>query len=91
MRPVIAEQQPPRPHNLEVLIEEQARNDLVDTWEICQNARREVRRSLDAGEAPEGTPVHATLTSILGLVEPAFLYTCTRRRQPGTRGRFRAT
>jgi hypothetical protein len=91
MRPVIAEQQPPRPPNLEVLIEEQARNDLVDTWEICQNVRREVRRSLDAGEAPEGTPVHATLTSILGLVEPAFLYTRTRRRQPGARGRFRAT
>ncbi|KAK2447475.1 protein MAIN-LIKE [Trifolium repens] len=91
MRPVIAEQQPPRPPNLEVLIEEQARNDLVDTWEICQNMRREVRRSLDAGEAPEGTPVHATLTSILGLVESAFLYTRTRRRQPGTRGRFRAT
>ncbi|KAK2413514.1 protein MAIN-LIKE [Trifolium repens] len=91
MRPVIAEQQPPRPPNLEVLIEEQTRNDLVDTWEICQNVRREVRRSLDAGEAPEGTPVHATLTSILGLVEPAFLYTRTRRRQPGTRGRFRAT
>jgi hypothetical protein len=50
-----------------------------------------VRRSLDAGEAREGTPVHATLTRILGFVEPAFLYTRTRRRQPGARGRFRAT
>jgi hypothetical protein len=52
MRPFTAEQQPPRPPNLEVLIEEQARNDLADTWEICQDVRREVRRSLDAGEAP---------------------------------------
>ncbi|KAK2388928.1 protein MAIN-LIKE [Trifolium repens] len=91
MRPVIADQQPPRPPNLEVLIEEQARNDLVDTWEICQDVRREVRRSLDVGEAPEGTHVHGTLNRILGLVEPAFLYTRTRRRQSGARGRFRAT
>ncbi|KAK2365788.1 hypothetical protein QL285_079247 [Trifolium repens] len=85
------DRQPPRPPNLEVLIEEQARNNLADTWEIGQDVRREVRRSLDAGEAPEGTPVHATLTRILGFVEPAFLYTRTRRRQPGARGRFKAT
>ncbi|KAK2362470.1 hypothetical protein QL285_087533 [Trifolium repens] len=91
MRPVIAEQQPPRPPNLEVLIEEQAINNLADTWEICQDVIKEVQRSLDAGEAPEGTPLQERLNHILGLVEPAFLYTRTRRRQPGARGRFRAT
>jgi hypothetical protein len=91
MRPVETEQQPPRPPMLEVLIEEQARNDYADTWEICQNVRREVRRSLADGEAPEGTPVHDTMQRLLGYVEPAFLYTRTRRRQPGARGRFRAT
>ncbi|WJX78666.1 hypothetical protein P8452_61861 [Trifolium repens] len=65
MRPVETEQQPPRPSMLEVLIEEQARNDYADTWEICQNVRREVRRSLADGEAPEGTPVHDTIKILL--------------------------
>jgi hypothetical protein len=85
MRPVEAEQDPPRPPMLEVLIEEQSRNNLADTWEICQNVRREVQRSLDDGEAPEGTAVNATMHRILGWVEPAFMYT-TKRRQPQRRG-----
>jgi hypothetical protein len=90
MRPVQAEQQPPRPPMLEVLIEDESRNNLYDTWEICQNVRREVRRSLDDGEAPEGTPVNATMHRLLGWVEPAFLYS-SRRRNPAHRGRWRAT
>jgi hypothetical protein len=63
---------------LEVLIEEQARNNMADTWEICQNVKREVTRSLVDGEAPEGTLVYDTMQRLLGFVEPAFLYTRTR-------------
>jgi hypothetical protein len=73
-----------------VLIEEQTKNDLADTWEICQDVKREIRRSLDDGEAPEGTPIYATMHWLLGFGEPEFL-SKVRHRLPGCRVRFRAT
>ncbi|PNX57522.1 hypothetical protein L195_g058737 [Trifolium pratense] len=86
MRPIAAPEPPPRPANLEVLIEEQESQSVPDTLDICRNVRTELRRSLEANEALPGTPIYETVNRVLGFVEPAFLYR-SRRRPPG-RGRF---
>ncbi|CAJ2668136.1 unnamed protein product [Trifolium pratense] len=62
MRPVQAPASPPRPPNLEVLIEAaEARND-PNMLQVCRGVRDEVERSLREGEAVEGTPVHGIMT-----------------------------
>ncbi|CAJ2647685.1 unnamed protein product [Trifolium pratense] len=86
MRPIAAPEAPPRPANLEVLIEEQESQSVPDTLDICRNVRTELRRALEANEALPGTPIYETVNRVLGFVEPAFLYR-SRRRLPG-RGRF---
>ncbi|MCI94508.1 hypothetical protein A2U01_0115806, partial [Trifolium medium] len=56
MRPVQASEEPPKPPNLEVLIAEQEAWHDPNALEICRDVRAEIQRSLDAGEAEEGTP-----------------------------------
>ncbi|XP_045821980.1 uncharacterized protein LOC123914860 [Trifolium pratense] len=86
MRLIAAPEPPPRPANLEALIEEHESQSIPDTLDICRNVRTELRRSLEANEALPGTPIYETVNRVLGFVEPAFLYR-SRRRLPG-RGRF---
>ncbi|XP_045801191.1 uncharacterized protein LOC123895042 [Trifolium pratense] len=79
MRPVQAPASPPRPPNLEVLIEAaEARND-PNMLQVCHGVRDEVERSLREGEAVEGTPVHGTLRRILNLLNPVL--TCRRLKR----------
>ncbi|CAJ2646661.1 protein MAIN-LIKE 1-like [Trifolium pratense] len=79
MRPVQAPVSPPRPPNLEVLIEAaEARND-PNMLQVCRGVRDEVERSLREGEAVEGTPVHGTLRRILNLLNPVL--TCRRLKR----------
>ncbi|XP_045791804.1 protein MAIN-LIKE 1-like [Trifolium pratense] len=79
MRPVQAPASPPRPPNLEVLIEAaEARND-PNMLQVCRGVRDEVERSLREGEAVEGTPVHGTLRRILNLLNPVL--TCRRLKR----------
>ncbi|MCI94929.1 hypothetical protein A2U01_0116227, partial [Trifolium medium] len=46
---------------LVVLVEQQARNDVRDTFQICQDVRAELERSLEAGEVVPGTPMFDTV------------------------------
>ncbi|CAJ2647978.1 unnamed protein product [Trifolium pratense] len=75
MRPVQAPASPPRPPNLEVLIEAaEARND-PNMLQVCRGVRDEVERSLREGEAVEGTPVHgkSNVECLLGRSESDYL------------------
>ncbi|MCI18867.1 hypothetical protein A2U01_0040022, partial [Trifolium medium] len=47
MRPVNAKQQPHRPPMLQVLIEEQLRNEVVDTFQICQQVSTDIHRLIE--------------------------------------------
>jgi hypothetical protein len=86
MRPVVAPEEPPRPPNLEVVIEEQeARND-PNSLEVCRNISNELQRALDAGVAEEGTPIWHTVWWVLGMLNPCRTY---RRLRQGRRSQRR--
>ncbi|MCI33416.1 hypothetical protein A2U01_0054633, partial [Trifolium medium] len=68
--PVQAAEEPPRPPNLEVLIAElEARHD-PNALEVYRDVRAEIQRSLDAGEAAEGTPIYGTMQRIIRMLNP---------------------
>ncbi|XP_045828039.1 protein MAIN-LIKE 1-like [Trifolium pratense] len=84
MRPVEAPESPPRPPNLEVLIEAaEARND-PNLMQVCRSVKVEVERAVRDGEAVEGTPIHGTLQRILNLLNPILAYRRIKRGK-GTR------
>ncbi|XP_045802500.1 uncharacterized protein LOC123896111 [Trifolium pratense] len=74
MRPVQSPESPPRPPNLEVLIEAaEARND-PNIMQVCRSVKVEVERAVRDGEAVEGTPIHGTLQRILNLLNLILAY-----------------
>jgi hypothetical protein len=77
-----AHQPPPEPPHLEVLIERQARGEVRDTVQSCNNVRLELERSIRDGEALPGTPIYDTVHRVLAMVNPATIYS-SRRRRPG--------
>ncbi|XP_045801574.1 uncharacterized protein LOC123895344 [Trifolium pratense] len=84
MRPVQAPESPPRPPNLEVLIEAaEARND-PNLMQVCRSVKVEVERAVHDGEAVEGTPIYGTLQRILNLLNPILAYRRIKRGR-GTR------
>ncbi|MCI63478.1 hypothetical protein A2U01_0084735, partial [Trifolium medium] len=50
--------------------------------EICQDVRAELQRSLEAGEVVPGTPMFDTVHRVLGMVDPAVIYS-SRHMRPG--------
>jgi hypothetical protein len=77
-----AHKPPPEPPHLEVLIEQQTRGEVRDTFQIYNNARLELERSIRDGEAVRGTLVYDTINRVLSMVNPATVY-LSRRRRPG--------
>jgi hypothetical protein len=75
-----AHQPPPEPPHLEVLIESQTRGEVRDTFQICNNVRLELERSIRDGEAVWGTLVYDTIQRVLAMVNPATVYTSKCRR-----------
>jgi hypothetical protein len=73
---------PPEPPYFEVLTEQQARGDVRDTFQICNNVRLELERSLRDGEVLQGTPIYDTVHRVLAMVNPATVYS-SKRRRPG--------
>jgi hypothetical protein len=67
---------------LEVLIEQQTRGEVRDTFQICNNVWLELERSIRDGEALRGTPIYDTVHHVLAMVNPATVYS-SRRRRPG--------
>ncbi|KAK2441652.1 hypothetical protein QL285_012922 [Trifolium repens] len=49
---------PPRPIDLEVVTEEQAENDVVNTFAICRYVRKLALDSIEADEVVEGSPTY---------------------------------
>ncbi|GAU23830.1 hypothetical protein TSUD_27400 [Trifolium subterraneum] len=85
MREALEEQ--PRPLELEVLIEESQERRDPNPLGVCRSVRDEVERTLAAGEAEEGTPVHGTLRRILNMLNPCLMYKrLSRGRRGGRRG-----
>ncbi|MCI80952.1 hypothetical protein A2U01_0102224, partial [Trifolium medium] len=62
-----------------VLIAEQEANHDPNTLEICRDVRAEIQRSLDAGEAEEGTPIYGTMQRLITMLNPALTFRRLRR------------
>lgn len=77
-----AHEHPPEPPHLEVLIEQQTRGEVRDLFQICNDVRLELERSIRDGEALQGTPIYDTVHRVLAMVSPATVYS-SRRRRPG--------
>lgn len=87
-----AKKDPPRPPMLEALIEQQARNGVRDTVQICKDARAELQRAVQAGEVAVGTPIYDTVHRVIGILDPAVVYASRRSimRQAERREQYRA-
>ncbi|KAK2409069.1 hypothetical protein QL285_044525 [Trifolium repens] len=81
MCPKEALEEPPRPPNLEVVIEEQEARHDPNALEVCRNVSNELQRALDAGEAQEGTPIWHTVRRVLGMLNPCLTYRRLRRER----------
>ena len=79
MRPLDGAEEPPRPANLEVVMEEQEARRDPNALEVCQNVSSELQRALDAGEAEEGSPIWHTVRRVLGMLNPCITYRRLRR------------
>ncbi|KAK2423153.1 hypothetical protein QL285_033625 [Trifolium repens] len=79
MRPVDGAEEPPRPANLEVVMEEQEARRDPNALEVCRNVSSELQRALDAGEAEEGSPIWHTVRRVLGMLNPCITYRRLRR------------
>ncbi|KAK2451752.1 hypothetical protein QL285_010779 [Trifolium repens] len=79
MRPLDGAEEPPRPANLEVVMEEQEARHDPNALEVCRNVSNELRRALDAGEAQEGSPIWHTVQRVLGMLNPCITYRRLRR------------
>jgi hypothetical protein len=74
MRPVDGDEEPPRPANLEVVMEEQEARRDPNALEVCRNVSSELQRALDAGEAQEGSPIWHTVRRVLGMLNLCITY-----------------
>jgi hypothetical protein len=70
---------PPRPANLEVLIEEDNTNDKCDVLEICQRVRAEVRERLDSNPTLE--EAGEQLEKVCNDLMPVTTYSVRRKRK----------
>jgi hypothetical protein len=82
MRPLEGAEEPPRPANLEVVMEEQEARRDPNALQVCRDVSNELQRALDAGEAQEGSPIWHTVRRVLGMLNPCITY---RRLRRGTR------
>ncbi|KAK2363244.1 protein MAIN-LIKE [Trifolium repens] len=79
MRPVEGVEEPQRPSNLEVVIEEQEARHDPNALEVCRNVSNELQRALDACEAQKSSPIWHTLRRVLGMLHPCLTYRRLRR------------
>jgi hypothetical protein len=70
---------PPRPVNLEVLIEEDNANDKLDVFEICRKLRKEVTDKLDGELTLE--EARELLKKVSDELEPITSYSVRRKRK----------
>jgi hypothetical protein len=70
---------PPRPVNLEVLIEEDNATEKMDVFEICRMVRAEIREKLDGALTLE--EAREALEKVYGDLEPVTSYSVRRKRK----------
>jgi hypothetical protein len=78
---------PPRPVNLEVLIEEDNKNDKLDVFEICRKVRTEVTDKLDGEMTLEDA--RELLKKVYDDLEPITSYSVRRKRKQAEEGKKR--
>jgi hypothetical protein len=78
---------PPRPVNLEVLIEEDNTNDKLDVFEICRKVRTEVMDKLDGELTLEDA--RELLKKVCDDLEPITSYSVRRKRKQAEEGHKR--
>ncbi|KAK2403259.1 hypothetical protein QL285_052713 [Trifolium repens] len=67
-------EEPPRPANLEVVMEEQEARRDPNALQVCRDVSNELQRALDADEVQEGSPIWHTVRRVLGMLNPCITF-----------------